>query len=99
MSQILLYIIIMGFGMMLSQKKLVPVSLQKRLNRFQTLALFILIGAMGYKIGVDDKILLNFKNLGIESFIFAICTGGGSIIVTFIFFKIINRMFKQKGGR
>lgn len=96
MSQILLYVIIMACGMFLTQKNIIPNAIKKKLGHLQTIALLILICAMGYKIGIDDTILSNFKNIGIESFIFAIFTGGGSILSTFIIFKIINKFTNKR---
>ena len=86
MGQILFYVIIMSFGAFLAKKKLIPQSIKKRLGTFQSISLFILLGTMGYKIGVDDKLLANFKIIGKQSLIFALCTAIGSVLFTYLCF-------------
>ena len=63
------------------------------------MSLFILLGAMGYKIGVDDEILSNFHIIGKQSVIFALCTAGGSVLFTYLCFMGIKTLSsKNKEG-
>lgn len=99
MGQIFLYVAIMSFGAILAKKNLIPSFVKKRLNTLQTLSLFILLGAMGYKIGVDDEILSNFHIIGKQSVIFALCTAGGSVLFTYLCFMGIKTLSsKNKEG-
>lgn len=96
MGQIFLYVVVMSLGVFLAKRNLIPSFVKKRLNTLQTLSLFILLGAMGYKIGVDDEILSNFHIIGKQSVIFALCTAGGSVLFTYLCFNIMKILFNQK---
>ncbi|MCF2624929.1 hypothetical protein I6E17_01900 [Fusobacterium perfoetens] len=98
MGQILFYVVIMSLGAFLAKKKLIPQAVKKRLGTLQSISLFILLGTMGYKIGVDDSILLNFKIIGKQSVIFALCTAGGSVLFTYICFMGI-KFFSSKNKK
>lgn len=97
MSQILVYIIIIFTGAFLAKKKLIPNSIKKRLGLMQTISLFILLGTMGYKIGIDDSILANFHIIGKQSVILAVCTAGFSVLFTFICFSGFKFLTKKQG--
>ena len=98
--QILLYALFMLLGVFFVKKNLIPVYIKNKLNLLQSLALFILLGTMGYKIGINDNLLSNFKIIGKQSLLFAFFTAGGSILFTYIFFLIIKLFFdKKKGGK
>lgn len=92
MRQILLYVAIMFCGAIIARKNLIPQFLKKRLGIFQTMSLFIILGTMGYKIGINDNILANFKIIGGQAVIFAICTAGGSILFTYFCFMGIKAL-------
>lgn len=98
MGQILFYVAIISFGAMLARKKLIPQGIKKRLGAFQSASLFILLGTMGYKIGVDDGILSNFQIIGKQSVIFALCTAGGSVLFTYLCFLGIKALSSKKNG-
>lgn len=98
MGQILVYVVIMSLGAFLAKKKLIPQSIKKRLGTFQSISLFILLGTMGYKIGIDDSILSNFKIIGKQSIIFALFTAGGSVLFTYLFFNGI-KIFSAKNKK
>ncbi|MFR9018666.1 MAG: LysO family transporter [Fusobacterium sp.] len=99
MRQIFLYVAIMSFGAILAKKKMIPQSIKKRLGTFQSISLFILLGTMGYKIGIDDSLLANFKIIGKQSVIFALCTAGGSVLFTYLCFMGIKTLSsKNKEG-
>ena len=51
---------------------------------------------MGYKIGVDDKIIKNLGTIGLKSLVFAVCTAGFSVLMTFLFFKLLGKLKKNK---
>lgn len=92
MGQILLYVAIISLGAMVAKKDLIPKSMKKRLGTFQSISLFIILGAMGYKIGINDNILSNFKTIGGQAVVFAVCTAGGSILFTYLCFLGIKAL-------
>lgn len=98
MGQILFYVVIISFGAFLAKKNLVPASAKKRLGTLQSISLFILLGTMGYKIGVNDSILTNFKIIGKQSVILALLTAGGSILFTYICFAGIKVFSSKRKG-
>ena len=51
---------------------------------------------MGYKIGVDDSIIANFKIIGKQSVIFAVLTAGGSVLFTYLCFLGIKALTSDK---
>ncbi len=96
MGQILLYIAIISLGAFLAKKQLIPSGIKKRLGTFQSISLFILLGTMGYKIGVNDNIIANFKTIGKQSVIFALLTAGGSVLFTYLCFMGIKAFSRKK---
>ncbi|WP_203522467.1 hypothetical protein [Fusobacterium sp. IOR10] len=97
MRQIILYVLILILGATLVRKKLIPSFIKKRLGILQTISLFILLGTMGYKIGINETIIKNFKNIGFQASIFAISTCVFSVLITFILFKI-SKIFLKKSN-
>ena len=70
MLDILIYICIILFAVFLVRKKLFPEKLLKKISLLQSLSLYFLLGAMGYKIGSDDRLISNLHILGIFSIVF-----------------------------
>lgn len=97
MGQILLYVAIMSLGIFLAKRNLIPEFIKKRLNSLQTFFLFVLLSAMGYKIGIDDTLLSNFHTIGKQSVIFALCTAGGSVLFTYLCFMVLKLFSNKKG--
>lgn len=95
MRQILMYVLILLSGAFLVRKNLIPEIIKKRLGLLQSMSLFILLGTMGYKIGIDDKIIANFTKIGFKAGVFSVCTVVFSVFITFILFKI-SFMFSKK---
>lgn len=95
MRQIILYVFILILGATLVKKNLIPSFIKKRLGILQTISLFILLGTMGYKIGINETIIKNFKNIGFQASIFAILTCIFSVLITFILFKISKIFFEK----
>lgn len=90
MGQIFLYVCIIMFGAILARKELLPSFLWKRTSQLQSLALYILLGAMGLKIGSDNELMSNLPMLGLKSFVLSVFT---------IVFSIFFVMFMYRGDR
>lgn len=84
MSDIFIYICIILAGIFLVRKNLFPKNLLKRISLLQSLSLYLLLGAMGYKIGSDDMLIFNLHILGVKALVISIFT----IIFSVIFVKL-----------
>ncbi len=82
--RILLYITLILIGSFVGSKNLFPEKLNKKLNFFQNICLFFLLGVMGYKIGISDEIFSNFNKIGISALIISFF----SVVFSIIFVKI-----------
>ncbi len=91
MIDIFIYVCIVIFGILLVRKKLLPNFVLKKISLFQSLALYILLGAMGFKIGTDRNLIANLHILGLKSFIVAVFT----ILFTLLSVKLIYRGDKK----
>lgn len=96
MNQIILYVFILILGATLVRKKLIPSFIEKKLGTLQTISLFILLGTMGYKIGINETIIKNFGSIGFQASIFAFLTCIFSVIITFLLFKLFRFSSKNK---
>lgn len=91
MIDIFIYICIIIFGVFLVRKKLLPEIILNKVSILQSLSLYILLGAMGLKIGADKKLMSNLHILGIKSFVVAVF----AIIFCIIFVNIVYRGDKK----
>ena len=83
MLDIFIYICIILFGVFLVRKKLFPEKLLKKVSLLQSLSLYLLLGAMGYKIGSDDRLISNLHILGVKALIISVF----AIVFSIIFVK------------
>ena len=84
MLDIFIYVCIILFGVFLVRKKLFPEKLLKKVSLLQSLSLYLLLGAMGYKIGSDDKLISNLHILGVKALIISVC----AIVFSVCFVKL-----------
>ena len=84
MLDIFIYICIILFGVFLVRKKLFPEKLLKKVSLLQSLSLYLLLGAMGYKIGSDDRLISNLHILGVKALVISVF----AIIFSRIFVKL-----------
>ena len=84
MLDIFIYVCIILFGVFLVRKKLVPEKLLKKVSLLQSLSLYLLLGAMGYKIGADDRLISNLHVLGVKALIIT----ASAIIFSIFFVKL-----------
>ena len=84
MLDIFIYVCIILFGVFLVRKKLFPEKLLKKVSLLQSLSLYLLLGAMGYKIGSDDTLISNLHILGVKALIIAVF----AIVFSIIFVKL-----------
>ena len=83
MLDIFIYVCIILFGVFLVRKKLFPEKLLKKVSLLQSLSLYLLLGAMGYKIGSDDRLISNLHVLGVKALIISVF----AIVFSIIFVK------------
>ena len=84
MLDIFIYVCIILFGVFLVRKKLFPEKLLKKVSLLQSLSLYLLLGAMGYKIGSDDRLISNLHVLGVKALIMSVF----AIIFSIAFVKL-----------
>ena len=84
MLDIFIYVCIILFGVFLVRKKLFPEKLLKKVSLLQSLSLYLLLGAMGYKIGSDDTLISNLHILGVKDLIISVF----AIVFSIIFVKL-----------
>ena len=84
MLDIFIYVCIILFGVFLVRKKLFPEKLLKKVSLLQSLSLYLLLGAMGYKIGADDRLISNLHVLGVKALIITV----SAIIFSILFVKL-----------
>ena len=84
MLDIFIYVCIILFGVFLVRKKLVPEKLLKKVSLLQSLSLYLLLGAMGYKIGSDNALISNLHILGVKALIIS----AFAIVFSIIFVKL-----------
>ena len=87
MLDIFIYICIMIFGAFLVRKQILPEFILKKVSFLQSLSLYILLGAMGLKIGSDRNLVSQLHVLGIKSFVIAVF----SILFSIFFIKLFYR--------
>ena len=91
MLDIFIYVCIILFGVFLVRKKLVPEKLLKKVSLLQSLSLYLLLGAMGYKIGADDRLISNLHVLGVKALIITV----SAIIFSILFVKLFYWRYKK----
>ena len=86
MLDILIYICIILFAVFLVRKKLFPEKLLKKISLLQSLSLYFLLVAMGYKIGSDDRLISNLHILGMKALVVSVFAITFSIVFVKIFY-------------
>ena len=87
MLDIFIYICIIIFGAFLVRKQILPEFILKKVSLLQSLSLYVLLGAMGLKIGSDRNLVSQLHVLGIKSFVIAVF----SILFSILFIKLFYR--------
>lgn len=85
--KILLYVGIMGLGVVLSRSGKVHDIVYKWISWIQLLALFFLLFIMGVNLGSNKKVMKEFGTLGLHSVVVSLFTIGFSVLFVFIFRK------------
>jgi predicted tellurium resistance membrane protein TerC len=89
--RLLLYIGVILLGAFISYKGKISEKILDKLNIIQTLCLLFLLFIMGIKIGIDEKVISSFFNIGFKAIIMSIFTVGFSILFVFIVSKLFIR--------
>jgi hypothetical protein len=87
MLRILLYVCIILAGFQISKSSLLSEGFYKKIGKFQSMALFFLLGVMGYKVGADDTLIHNLYRIGIEAFTVSSLTIVFSVFFTYLVFR------------
>ncbi|MBF4692977.1 DUF340 domain-containing protein [Fusibacter ferrireducens] len=96
MSSIFLYLLLLIVGGFLSYRGVVPRKLFDKLEHIQLICLFILLFAMGLRIGMDDRVINAFLKLGIHATLFALVSIFFSILTVWLFRKTLLKLLTKK---
>lgn len=91
MSSILLYLLLLILGGFLSYKGLIWKTLNEKIDKLQLLCLFALLFIMGLRIGMDDRVLEAFAQIGLHAVLFGLATVIGSLIMVRFFVYFFRR--------
>ena len=87
MSVVLFYVGIIFAGFLLSKSSLLNEAFYKKLGKLQSMALFFLLGTMGYKVGADNNLIRNLHRIGVEAFTVSLLTIIFSVFFTYLVFR------------
>lgn len=94
MSSILLYLCLLLLGGFLSYKGWIWKSLYEKIDKLQMLCLFILLFIMGLRIGMDDRVLDAFAQIGLHAILYGIATVIGSLLMV----RILLHFFRRRSN-
>lgn len=92
---LLLYIGILGVGILFGYKEISHKKLLERLDVFQTIALVFILFVMGLRIGADEKVINSIQDLGIKALVYATFSILFSVLFVWIARKALK--FNRKG--
>ena len=87
MMDIVIYIVVMGIGIFLAKKNLIPKRMKKDIGYCQTFALVFLLGVLGYKLGSNDDIVKKIGTMGVEAILITLFTIVFTILVIFLVYR------------
>lgn len=83
---IILYLLILGFGAIIGNKKLLKESVLAKLDHLQTISLLLLLFIMGVSIGLDREVVTSFASIGLQALIIATF----SVVFSIVAVKLIS---------
>lgn len=69
---------------------------KKWIGRLQQIGVVLLLFSMGLSIGLNDEILTNLQELGMQAFIYAALTSAFSILVVYGLSRVLVREVRHK---
>lgn len=91
MSSIILYLALLIIGGFLSYRGWIHKGLSDRIDKLQLACLFLLLFIMGLRIGMDERVIKAFAQIGFHAVLFGFFTILGSVICVHLMIKLINR--------
>lgn len=91
MSSILLYLGLLIVGGFLSYKGWIHKNLSAKIDKLQLACLFALLFVMGMRIGMNDRVLEAFAQIGLHAVLYAIFTVAGSVFMVHILLKFFGK--------
>lgn len=80
MSSIFLYLALLIVGGFLSYRGWIHKGLSEKIDKLQLACLFMLLFIMGLRIGMDDRVIEGFAQIGLHAVLFGLFTIIGSVI-------------------
>mgnify|MGYP000858769715 CR=1 FL=1 len=87
MSSILLYLALLIVGGFLSYRGWIHKGLSEKIDKLQLACLFALLFVMGIRIGMDDRVIEGFAQIGLHAILFGISTIVGSVLMVHLAVK------------
>ncbi len=94
-TRLLLYLAILIIGALAGYKELVGKKLESKLNIIQTICLLFLLFIMGVRMGLDDKVISSFGELGFQAIVISIFTITFSVLLV----KLVKKYIVRKGQK
>ena len=82
-------IIVLIIGMVIGSKITPTDQVKSITGKFQFIGVMILIGSMGAALGLNDTLLSNLNNMGLEALVFAVLTSLFSILVVYLSSRLL----------
>lgn len=90
-TRLLLYLGILLIGALAGYKELGGKKLESKLNIIQIICLLFLLFIMGVRMGLDDKVISSFLELGFQAVVISIFTIAFSVLLVKLAKKLIVR--------
>jgi uncharacterized membrane protein YbjE (DUF340 family) len=90
-----LYLALLIIGGFLSYRGWIHKGLSEKIDKLQLACLFLLLFVMGLRIGMDDRVISAFAQIGFHAVLFGIFTIFGSVLCVHLMVKLYDR---KKGG-
>lgn len=91
MSSILLYLALLIVGGLMSYRGWIHKGLSEKIDKLQLACLFLLLFVMGIRIGMDDRVIKGFAQIGMHAVLFGLFTIMGSVIGVHMLLKVFGK--------
>lgn len=93
LADLIKYLGILFIGAVFGYKDIIKGKLADNLGLIQDICLLFLLFVMGISIGMNEEVVNNIFEVGVQAFVISICT----IVFSVLFVRIIKGFIKLKG--
>ncbi len=94
LTDLVKYLGILFIGGVFGYKNIIKGKLADNLGTIQNICLLFLLFVMGISIGMNDEVVNNILEVGVQALVISVCT----IVFSVLFIRIVKRFVKIKGG-